>query len=52
MLTLSCFSVFRLGNSVVMSLCFVGVSVSNLGDTFMILHVVCDGPKQKVLRSD
>ncbi|MCJ8746605.1 hypothetical protein PDJAM_G00143780 [Pangasius djambal] len=24
-----------------------GVSVSNLGDTFMILHVVCDGPKQK-----
>ncbi|XP_076854557.1 unconventional myosin-Ih [Brachyhypopomus gauderio] len=24
-----------------------GVSVSNLGDTFMIFHVVCDGPKQK-----
>ncbi|XP_053336802.1 unconventional myosin-Ih [Clarias gariepinus] len=24
-----------------------GVSVSNLGDTFMILHVVSDGPKQK-----
>ncbi|XP_062874427.1 unconventional myosin-Ih, partial [Trichomycterus rosablanca] len=24
-----------------------GVSVSNLGDTFMILHVVCDAPKQK-----
>ncbi|MCI4392385.1 hypothetical protein PGIGA_G00145290 [Pangasianodon gigas] len=29
-----------------------GVSVSNLGDTFMILHVVCDGPKQKVPRLD
>ncbi|KAK1806296.1 hypothetical protein P4O66_000171 [Electrophorus voltai] len=24
-----------------------GVSVSNLGDTFMIFHVACDGPKQK-----
>ncbi|KAB5528246.1 hypothetical protein PHYPO_G00138100 [Pangasianodon hypophthalmus] len=29
-----------------------GISVSNLGDTFMILHVVCDGPKQKVPRLD
>lgn len=25
-----------------------GVSVSNLSDNFLILHVTCDGNKQKV----
>lgn len=27
---------------------FLGVSVSNLSDNFLILHVTCDDSKQKV----